>query len=89
MRRFGIVFVALTLVLAGFGAIGSASVVAQEASPEAIAARCPRRSPPNRRARGHPGWEAICVGVSEGEYYVRPGADHVPGRPTLHLRRWQ
>ena len=73
MRRFGIVFVALALVLAGFGAIGSApSVVAQEASPEAMAAAAPRRSHPNGRAGGDPGREAICVGVIEGEYFVRP-----------------
>ena len=73
MRRFGIVFVALTPVLAGFGAIGSApSVVAQEAARRRWRPAARRRSPPNRRAGGDPGREAICVGVSEGEYFVRP-----------------
>ena len=74
MRRFGIVFVALTLVLAGFGAIGSTpNVVAQEASPEAMAARCPSPlATPTAAPVATPAGEAICVGVIEGEYFVRP-----------------
>ena len=74
MRRFGIVFVALTLMLAGFGAIGSApNVVAQEASPEAMAARCPSPlATPTAAPVATPAGEAICVGVIEGEYFVRP-----------------
>jgi uncharacterized cupredoxin-like copper-binding protein len=61
-------------VLVGFGAKGSApSVVAQEASPEAIAARCPSPlATPTAAPVATPAGEAICVGVSEGEYYVRP-----------------
>ena len=74
MRRFGILFVALAVVLVGFGAIGSApSVVAQEASPEAMAVRCPSPlATPTAAPVATPTGEAICVGVSEGEYYVRP-----------------
>ena len=74
MRRFGILFVALALVLVGFDAIGSAPrVVAQEASPEAIADRCPSPlATPTAGPVATPTGEAICVGVSEGEYYVRP-----------------
>ena len=90
MRRFGIVFVALTLVLAGFGAIGSApSVVAQEASPEAMAACCPSPLDPNRRAGGDPGWGGDLRRRQRGRVLRPAGADHVPGRPNLHLRRWQ
>jgi uncharacterized cupredoxin-like copper-binding protein len=74
MRHVGIVFVALTLVLAGFGANGSApNVVAQEASPEAMAARCPSPlATPTAAPVATPAGEAICVGVIEGEYFVRP-----------------
>jgi uncharacterized cupredoxin-like copper-binding protein len=74
MRHFGIVLVALTLVFAGFGAIGSApSVVAQEASPEALAARCPSPlATPTAAPVATPAGEAICVGVIEGDYYIRP-----------------
>ena len=78
MRRFGIVFVALALVLVGFGAIGSApSVVAQEARPEAMAARCPSplatpTAAPAASPMATPAGEPVCVGVIEGDYYVRP-----------------
>ena len=42
MHRFGIQFVILAVVLAGLGAVGSApSAVAEEATPAAMAARCP------------------------------------------------
>jgi uncharacterized cupredoxin-like copper-binding protein len=74
MRRFGILFVALAVVLVGFGAIGSApSVVAQEASPEAMAVRCPSPlATPTAAPVATPAGEPVCVGVIEGEYYVRP-----------------
>jgi uncharacterized cupredoxin-like copper-binding protein len=74
MRHFGIVFVALALVLAGFGAISSApNAVAQEASPEAMAARCPSPlATPTAAPVATPAGEAICVGVIEGDYYIRP-----------------
>ena len=74
MRRFGILFVALALGLAGFSAIGSAPrVVAQDTNPEAMAARCPSPlATPTAAPVATPAGEAICVGVSEGEYYVRP-----------------
>src|SRR5215203_3181476 len=78
MHRFGILFVALALVLVGFGAIGSAPrVVAQEATPAAQEARCPSplatpTASPATSPMATPAEEAICVGVIEAEYYVRP-----------------
>lgn len=76
MRRFGILFVSLALVLVSVGAISSApSVVAQEGTP--TAARCP--SPLATPTAGAvaspmatPAGEPVCVGVLEGEYYLRP-----------------
>jgi uncharacterized cupredoxin-like copper-binding protein len=76
MRRFGILFAALVLV--GFGAIGSAPrVVAQEATPAAQEARCPSplatpTASPAAAPMGTPTTEPVCVGVVEGDFYVRP-----------------
>jgi len=74
MHRFDILFVALALVLVGFGAIGSASrVEAQEATPAAQEAHCPSPlATPTASPIATPAEEAICVGVIEAEYYVRP-----------------
>jgi uncharacterized cupredoxin-like copper-binding protein len=74
MRRFGILFAALALVLAGFGALGLApGGLAQEATPEAMAARCPSPlATPAAAPAATPAAEAVCVGVIEGDYYIRP-----------------
>ena len=69
MRRFGILFVTFALVLVGF----APSILAQEATPEAMAARCPSPlATPAAAPVATPSGEAVCVGVLEGEYYVRP-----------------
>jgi uncharacterized cupredoxin-like copper-binding protein len=78
MRRFGIVFVALALVLVGFGALGSAPRLrAQESTPPATAARCPSPlatpfASPAASSMATPATEPVCVGVIEGDFYVRP-----------------
>jgi uncharacterized cupredoxin-like copper-binding protein len=78
MRRFGFLFVALALVLVGFGAIGSAPrVVAQEATPAAQETRCPSplatpTASPAASPMATPATEPVCVGVIEGDFYVRP-----------------
>jgi uncharacterized cupredoxin-like copper-binding protein len=75
MRRFGIVFVALALVLVGVGAFRSApSVVAQESTPTAARCPSPRATPTAAVASplATPAGEPVCVSVLEGEYYIRP-----------------
>jgi uncharacterized cupredoxin-like copper-binding protein len=78
MRRFGLLFVALALVLVGFDAIGSVPrVVAQEATPAAQATRCPSplatpTASPAASSMATPTTEPVCVGVIEGDFYVRP-----------------
>lgn len=78
MRRFGFLFVALALVLVGFDAIGSVPrVVAQEATPAAQETRCPSplatpTASPAASSMATPASEPVCVGVVEGEFYVRP-----------------
>jgi uncharacterized cupredoxin-like copper-binding protein len=74
MRRFGILFVALSLVLVGLAAMNFApGVVAQEATPEGMAARCPSPlATPTAAPAATPAAEAVCVGVVEGDYYIRP-----------------
>src|SRR5215207_8022876 len=78
MRRFGNAFVTLALVLVGFGVIGSAPrVVAQESTPAATAARCPSplatpSASPAASSMATPATEPVCVGVIEGDFYVRP-----------------
>jgi hypothetical protein len=55
MRHFGSLFVALALVLVGFGAIRP-SIIAQAGTPEALAARCPLPlATPTGRASGNAG----------------------------------
>jgi len=78
MRRFGFMFVALALVLVDFSAIGSAPrVVAQEATPAAPEARCPSplatpTASPAASSMATPASEPVCVGVVEGDFYIRP-----------------
>jgi len=82
MHRFGIPFSILVVVLVGLGALGSApSVVAEGATPAAMAARCPSplatptASPsasPTTSSMATPTTEPVCVGVIEGNFYVRP-----------------
>jgi uncharacterized cupredoxin-like copper-binding protein len=61
-------------VLAGFGALGVApGSLAQEATPGAMAARCPSPlATPTAAPAATPAAEAVCVGVVEGEYFIRP-----------------
>ncbi len=74
MRRFGILFVALSLVLVGLGSMLSApGVVAQDATPAAMTTRCPSPlATPAAAPAATPAAEAVCVGVLEGDYYIRP-----------------
>jgi len=82
MRRFGNPLSILVVVLACVGALGSAPrVVAEEATTAAIEARCPSplatptASPapsPAASSMATPTTEPVCVGVIEGEFYVRP-----------------
>jgi uncharacterized cupredoxin-like copper-binding protein len=78
MRRFATLFMALALVLVGFGVIGfTPRAVAQEGTPQAAAARCPSplatpTAAPAASPMATPAGEPICVGVIEGEYFVRP-----------------
>jgi len=82
MHRLGIQFLILTVVLACLGASGSApSVVADEATPAAGEAHCPSplatptASPaasPAASSMATPATEPVCVGVVEGDFYVRP-----------------
>jgi len=82
MHRLGIQFVILAVVLACLGALGSVlSVVAEEATPAAMSARCPSplatptASPsasPSASSMATPTTEPVCVGVIEGDFYVRP-----------------
>jgi uncharacterized cupredoxin-like copper-binding protein len=82
MRRFGILFSVLAVVLACVGALGSApSVVAEEATPAAREAHCPSplatptASPaasPTASSLATPTKEPVCVGIVEGDSYVRP-----------------
>src|SRR5215207_8812756 len=82
MHRLGIQFVILAVVLACLGALGPAPrVVAEDATPAAMAARCPSplatptASPPaspTASSMATPTTEPVCVGVIEGDFYVRP-----------------
>jgi uncharacterized cupredoxin-like copper-binding protein len=82
MRRFGIPLSILVVVLVGLGALGSASsAVAEEATPAAMIARCasPLATPtasfpasPTASSMETPTTEPVCVGVIEGDFYVRP-----------------
>src|SRR5215213_8108791 len=78
MHRLGIQFVILAVVFACLGALGSAPrAVADEATPAAQEARCPSplatpTASPAASPMATPAEEAICVGVIEAEYYVRP-----------------
>ena len=82
MHRFSIPLSILVVVLVGLGAFGSASsAVAEEATPAPMAARCPSplatptASPPaspTASSMATPTTEPVCVGVIEGEFYVRP-----------------
>jgi len=82
MRRFGIPLSIFVVVLVGLGALGSASsAVAEESTPAAMAARCPSplatptASPsasPSASSMATPTTEPVCVGVIEGDFYVRP-----------------
>ena len=82
MRRLGIQFVALAVVLACLGASGSApSVVADEATPAAREARCPAplatptaspAAPPAASSMATPSAEPVCVGVIVDDFVVRP-----------------
>jgi uncharacterized cupredoxin-like copper-binding protein len=78
MRRFGIQFVVLVVVLAGLGALGSAPrVVADEATPAATEARCPSplatpTASPAASSMATPATAPVCVRVVEGDFTVRP-----------------
>jgi uncharacterized cupredoxin-like copper-binding protein len=71
-------FLALALVFIGFGVIGFAPrTVAQEGTPQAVVARCPSplatpAASPAASSMATPSAEPVCVGVIEGEFYVRP-----------------
>ena len=78
MRRFGIQFVVLAVVLACLGALGSAPlVVADEATPAATEARCPSplatpTASPAASSMATPSAEPVCVGVIVDDFVVRP-----------------
>ena len=78
MHRLGIQFVILAVVLACLGSLGSApSAVAEEATPAAMEARCPSplatpTASPAASSMATPATEPVCVGVIEGDFYVRP-----------------
>jgi uncharacterized cupredoxin-like copper-binding protein len=78
MRRFGIQFLILTVVFACLGALGSApSVVAEEATPGPMEARCPSplatpTASPAAPSMATPATKSVCVGVVEGDFDVRP-----------------
>src|SRR4051812_34258812 len=84
MRRFGIMCSIITVVV-GLGMVGSPlRVVAEGATPAAMAAHCPSplatptaslaASPTvsSVSSMATPTTEPICVGVIEGDFYVRP-----------------
>jgi uncharacterized cupredoxin-like copper-binding protein len=81
MHRFGIPLSIFLVVLIGPGTLGSASsAVAEEATP-APSASCPTplatptASPPaspTASSMATPTAEPVCVGVIEGDFYVRP-----------------
>ena len=72
MRRFGILFSILAVMLIALVGLGSApGAIAQEATP--TAARCPSPlATPAASPVATPAGEPVCVAVAEGEYYVRP-----------------
>jgi uncharacterized cupredoxin-like copper-binding protein len=75
MRRLGILFVTVALVFVGVGAISPApSVVAQEGTPTAARCPSPLATPTAAVASpmATPAGESVCVGVLEGEFYIRP-----------------
>jgi uncharacterized cupredoxin-like copper-binding protein len=82
MRRLDIQLLILAVVFACVGAVGPApGVVAEDATPEAMEARCssplgtPTASPaasPAALSMATPATEPVCVGVVEGDFYVRP-----------------
>jgi uncharacterized cupredoxin-like copper-binding protein len=82
MRRLGIQFLILAVVLPCLGALGSTpGVVAEEATPAAMEAHCPSplatptaSAPASLTASSMatPTSEPVCVGVIEGDFYVRP-----------------
>jgi len=78
MRRFGIQFVVLAVVLACLGALGSAPLAeADEATPAATEARCPSplatpTASPAASAMATPSAEPVCVGVIVDDFVVRP-----------------
>jgi uncharacterized cupredoxin-like copper-binding protein len=82
MRRFGIPLSIFVVMLLGLGEVGSiSSAGAEEATPAAMLARCPSplatptASPPASPAASSmatPTAEPVCVGVIEGDFYVRP-----------------
>jgi uncharacterized cupredoxin-like copper-binding protein len=78
MYRFAIVFSILAVALAGLGALGAVPrAVAQEATPAAMAARCPSPlatpvASPTASSLATPSGEPVCVAVIAGEYYIRP-----------------
>jgi uncharacterized cupredoxin-like copper-binding protein len=80
MRRFGIQFSILVVVLVGLGALGS-TLSAEEATPAAMGAHCPSPlaaptpSPPASPAASSmatPATEQVCVGVIVDDFVVRP-----------------
>jgi uncharacterized cupredoxin-like copper-binding protein len=78
MPRFGIQFVVLAVVLAGLGALSSAPrVVAEEATPAAMEARCPSplatpTASPAASSMATPSAEPVCVSVIVDDFVVRP-----------------
>ena len=77
MRQFGILVSILAVVLASGSALGSAPhAVAEGATPAAMEAHCPSplatpTASPAASSMATPTTEPVCVGVVEGEYYVR------------------
>jgi len=78
MRRFGILISILAVVLAGSAALDFVpGALAQESTPAAAAAHCssPLATPtasPAASPMATPSTEPVCVGVVEGDFYVRP-----------------
>jgi uncharacterized cupredoxin-like copper-binding protein len=74
MSRFRIPFAILAVVFIVLGLLGSApSIVAQESTPAAAAARCPSPlATPTASPEATPAGEPVCVAVIAGEYYLRP-----------------
>jgi uncharacterized cupredoxin-like copper-binding protein len=77
MDRFRLFQSVLIVLLLGFASAGAHSAVAQEATPAAETTRCPSPlatpiASPTASSMATPTAEPVCVGVIEGDFYIRP-----------------